>query len=94
MGGPQGKGVYDLYVKNIMVPNAKQWDVQVKNSLFDRTMAVEILKFPLLEDVLEDGLVWKEEQNGVYSVNYGYRLWRNVQANHCNSRIDGNWENI
>ncbi|XP_058733181.1 uncharacterized protein LOC131604778 [Vicia villosa] len=39
----------------------------------------DILQVPLLKEVVKDRLIWKEEQNGVYSVCSGYRLWRSLE---------------
>lgn len=57
--------LYDLYVKNLMLSNAKQWHIQVINYLFYYTVAEKISKVSLVKDVLEDSLIWQEEQNGV-----------------------------
>ncbi|XP_058761487.1 uncharacterized protein LOC131634881 [Vicia villosa] len=55
--------------------NAKQWDIEVVRDLFDAEDMEKILKVPLLEEVKKDRLIWKEEQDGIYSVITGYKLW-------------------
>lgn len=39
------------------------------------------MKGPILEDVSEEYLVWKEEQNGVYNVKTRYKFLMHVQSN-------------
>ncbi|XP_058758355.1 uncharacterized protein LOC131631582 [Vicia villosa] len=74
--GPQKQGTYDITVKHLMLPNEKQWDMRVIRDVFDHVACEDILQVPLLKEVVRDRLIWKEEQNGVYSVRSGYRLWR------------------
>src|SRR4051812_11160652 len=76
LGGPQMQGVYDFYVQNLMLPNTKQWDVNVITSVFDPIEAEVILSTPLVWEVVEDGLIRKEEKNEEYSVRSRYRSWR------------------
>ncbi|XP_058783600.1 uncharacterized protein LOC131658309 [Vicia villosa] len=54
----------------------------------------DIIRVPLLDGVRKDRWIWKEEQNGVYSVRSGYRLWRNNQEKFVNRRVIGNWGNL
>ncbi|MCH98726.1 putative reverse transcriptase, partial [Trifolium medium] len=53
--------------------------------------AREILEVPLLEEVEEDCLVWKEEQNGVYSVKTGYKLLMHTQSERGSRGMEGDW---
>ncbi|XP_058741819.1 uncharacterized protein LOC131614217 [Vicia villosa] len=92
--GPPTQGVYNIFVNNLMLPNMKQWDVQVIQNLFDPVVAMDIFKVPLVEEVVKDTIIWKEEQNGIYSVRSGYRLWRISQANRWSKRVDRNWSNL
>ncbi|XP_058782963.1 uncharacterized protein LOC131657600 [Vicia villosa] len=57
-------------------------------------VAKEILNVPLVEDMVVNGLVWNEDNNGEYSVSTGYRLWRNSLGYHSNCKVVGNWENL
>ncbi|XP_058732901.1 uncharacterized protein LOC131604482 [Vicia villosa] len=58
-------------------------------------VAEVILQVPLVEDVIEDKLIWKEEKNGIYSVRSGYRLWREDQCptgcQFCDANIEDDW---
>jgi ribonuclease HI len=65
--------VYNITIKQLMLPNIKMWDVDKINSLFPREVALDIVAVPLLDVVKEDRLVWKEEKDGLYSVRSGYR---------------------
>jgi hypothetical protein len=57
-----------------MLEGVKEWDRHKILQLFSIDAANEILDVPLIDMVEEDGLVWKEESNGKYTVRTGYRL--------------------
>ncbi|XP_058742701.1 uncharacterized protein LOC131615247 [Vicia villosa] len=94
LNGPQKLDAYDLFVKDLMRPDVKQWDVVKVNRVFGREEAKTILSTPLVEDVVEDRLIWQEEQSGVYSVKSGYRLWRRLQSNIHHYGTEGKWSNL
>ncbi|KAI5432893.1 hypothetical protein KIW84_020271 [Lathyrus oleraceus] len=52
-------------------------------------LVLEILKVPLLEEVKEDCLVWKEGYNDNYSVKTGYKLLKKEQSTYLNLRVEG-----
>ncbi|XP_058759302.1 uncharacterized protein LOC131632582 [Vicia villosa] len=74
--------------------NEKKWDIEVVRDLFDEADSEKILKVPLLEEVRQDRFIWKEEQDGTYSVKNGYHLW--YQAVRSNKEGGGseNWSSI
>jgi hypothetical protein len=74
MHSPQSQGVYNLFVKDLMMNNDKKWLTHKIMQLFSHAAAEEILKVPLMSEVSDDCLVWTEEQNGEYSVRTGYKL--------------------
>ncbi|CAK8577706.1 unnamed protein product [Lathyrus sativus] len=78
LSGPQKQNVYDIIVKNLILPNEKQWNLRMIREMFNCAEAEEILWVPLLNEVKEDRMIWKEEQNGSYSMRFGYRLWRSL----------------
>ncbi|XP_058784794.1 uncharacterized protein LOC131659630 [Vicia villosa] len=94
VGGPQNQDAHELYVKDLFLPNVKQWDVGKVTNLFDHVGAESILKVPLVEEVKEDRLVWQEEQNGEYSVKSGYRIWREKQSSSRDLGVEGNWKKL
>lgn len=53
LGGSQGQRVYDLTVNNLMLANVKQWDIQKIRNLFVHKVVYDILKAPLVEEVLQ-----------------------------------------
>lgn len=63
-----------MTINNLLRPIVKQWDSNKIGQLFSSEVANEIMQVPLLEEVKEDCLVWKEDQNGIYSVKIGYKL--------------------
>lgn len=49
------------------------------NQIFTPRVAKNILDVPLLEDVKEDCVAWKEESKRVYGVKTQYKLLRGIQ---------------
>ncbi|XP_058723913.1 uncharacterized protein LOC131595539 [Vicia villosa] len=94
INGPQVQGTYDLYVKDFLLPYIKQWNVGKINQIFDNEGAEVILRVPLVEDVVEDKLIWQEEHNGEYSVKSGYKLWKGSQSSTRSYSIEGSWKNL
>ncbi|CAK8571882.1 unnamed protein product [Lathyrus sativus] len=86
LSGSQKEDVYNITVRNLMLPNVKQWNMQVIRELFDLEDAKEILQVSLLEDIKEDIMIWKEEQYGNYSVCSEYKLWRSLRRCHTSER--------
>lgn len=77
-----------------MMTHGKKWDVQKICLLFNHDVANEILKVPLLEEVSEDCMVWKKEQNENCSVKTTYKLVRSSQSNHINHMVEGDWSSL
>ncbi|XP_058784506.1 uncharacterized protein LOC131659316 [Vicia villosa] len=92
--GPQKQEAYSTTINDLMLPNEKQWNSEAVSSIFDVVDTELILQVPLLEDVTTDTLIWKEEQDGKYSVRSGYRLWRNAFHRHANGNISEDWNSI
>jgi ribonuclease HI len=94
VNGPQTHHVYELSVCNLLLPNAKRWDENKIYSMFSLEDAHDILTVPLFDLVREDKLIWKEENNGVYSVRSGYRKLMEVEnRGYCSGRDDG-WRSL
>ncbi|XP_058768667.1 uncharacterized protein LOC131642444 [Vicia villosa] len=49
---------------------------------------------PLVVEVKENRLLWKEEQNGCYTVRSRHRIWRNAKKISFNLNTNENWNNI
>jgi hypothetical protein len=94
LNGPQNQNVYDLNVKNLLLPNAKIWDENKIYSLFSLDEAHDILNVPLFELVREDKLIWREENDGVYSVRTGYRRLMEAENRGYCTRGDNGWNSI
>ncbi|XP_058726136.1 uncharacterized protein LOC131597455 [Vicia villosa] len=92
--GPQCQNVYNLFVKDLMLPTIKQWDVIKVKQLFDNEGAEAILRVPLVEDVVNDRLIWHEEENGEYSVKSGYKLWKGWLSSTRQHGMESRWKNI
>ncbi|XP_058775495.1 uncharacterized protein LOC131649754 [Vicia villosa] len=89
--GPQQQGVYGMTISELMSPLGKCWNVHAIKLLFDCGVVKDILQTPLVEDVVEDKLIWKEEKDGCYSVRSGYILWRKTRGTPDSNRVDGDW---
>jgi hypothetical protein len=66
--------VYDLHVSDLMLPNMKMWDKEKIDSLFPMHIANCIMETPLLNVIEEDEIIWKDSQDGKYSVRSGYKV--------------------
>lgn len=51
--------------------NQTLWDMQKVRHLFTQEVVNEILNVSLLDDVAEDMIVWRDDQNGEYRVKLG-----------------------
>ncbi|XP_058774349.1 uncharacterized protein LOC131648625 [Vicia villosa] len=89
--GPQVHGAYNITVNNLMLPNSKQWDMRKLTEMFDCAAVEDIIHVPLLEEVMEDRLIWSEDQSGNYSVRSGYRLWRKAKLNQNVEEGEDSW---
>jgi hypothetical protein len=54
---PQGQGVYNLHVNDLMVPNVKMWDKDKIHLLFPMHVASRIIDIPLFDAIDEDKIV-------------------------------------
>jgi hypothetical protein len=94
VSAPQPQGVYNLCVKDLMLDGVKHWDTIRVSNLFTHDAAIEILSVPLLREVTEDRLVWKEEQNGEYTVKSGYRLLMHEKEEMQRIGVIGSWKSL
>jgi hypothetical protein len=77
-----------------MIENERQWDVNKIMNLFSYDAAAQILAVPLVVEVQEDRLVWKEEQNGEYTVRSGYRLLMQEHEERVCPEVKGDWRSL
>jgi hypothetical protein len=94
MCAPQSQGVYQISVNSLMIENERQWDVNKIMNLFSYDAAAQILAVPLVVEVQEDRLVWKEEQNGEYTVRSGYRLLMQEHEERVCREVKGDWRSL
>jgi len=72
----------------------KSWNEQVIRKVFSVDIADKILHTPLIHQVEEDRIIWKEERNDRYSVSSAYRLCvTELIDSSCNWR-PGYWSGI
>jgi hypothetical protein len=91
---PQNQGVYDLRVSNLMLDGVKKWDQHIILQLFSYDAAQEILEVPLFDMVKEDGLVWKEDNSGKYTVKTGYRLLMREKSERNRRQVTADWNSV
>lgn len=91
---PKKQGAYNIYVKDLLLLNVKQWNMRVLREMFDCAAVEDIIQVFLVEDVTEDRLVWREEQNGHYRVRLGYRNWKISKKRHFDELEKDNWNSL
>ncbi|XP_058725834.1 uncharacterized protein LOC131597140 [Vicia villosa] len=62
--------------------------------IFDKEGAEAILRVPLVEDVVEDRLIWQEEKNVEYSVKSGYRHCKGLHSSTRYHGIEYSWKHL
>lgn len=72
---PQQLNLDELRVCDLMISNERMWDMNKLMALFAPSDVEAILRIPLLDNNLEDNLVWHYNNNGLYTVRFGYRLF-------------------
>ncbi|CAJ2645584.1 unnamed protein product [Trifolium pratense] len=83
-----------LNVSDLLMANAKKWNMPLICSIFDNSSATKISQTPLLESVVEDKLIWRLEKNGHYSVKSAYRYCINEAIDTTGLQIPGQWNKI
>ncbi|GAU40243.1 hypothetical protein TSUD_219530 [Trifolium subterraneum] len=91
VNAPQNYTAHNMKVKQLMIPNRKQWDERRIMSLFPANIAQDILDTPLLDSIEEDKLIWKDERNGMYSVRSGYKRMMREKGEWCRDSPQEPW---
>jgi len=73
---------------------SKSWKEDVIHQVFDATSASSILQTPLVEQVVEDKLIWKAYRNKLYSVKSAYRFCVEELVETSHLRRIGYWSGI
>ncbi|GAU30587.1 hypothetical protein TSUD_392780 [Trifolium subterraneum] len=94
MSALQPQTVYKLTVSDLMIEGTKHWDTFRILQLFSFDVADKILAVPLLSEVREDRMVWKEEENGEYTVRSGYKLLMREKEVGRRYGVTGSWKNL
>ncbi|KAI5441836.1 hypothetical protein KIW84_011044 [Lathyrus oleraceus] len=80
LSGHQKQGVYGITVRNLMLPNVKQWDMSVIRDLFNFADAEEILQ--IVEELTYDHESgrWEEDWCSLWNIKappkVKHLLWR------------------
>ena len=86
--------VQNFTVQSLIDASHKRWNSDVVQQVFSPDIAALILRTPLLDQVVEDSLVWKGEKNGMYSVRSAYRLYVDEIVDNTPLRRPGFWTGI
>jgi hypothetical protein len=71
---------YPAMIKDLWIPNSKNWNHDLVNSLFTPQVAASILNTPIIDDVGQDMLVWKLTPTGNFSTKSAYKhCFQNLQ---------------
>ncbi|CAJ2637965.1 unnamed protein product [Trifolium pratense] len=91
---PQAKGMYNLFVRDLMIDNYKAWNVTKIRMSFPVQVAERIIATPLIGSVYVGKMIWEEERNGCYSVKSGYKLAMKCIFRNDKYHVEGNWKEI
>ncbi|CAJ2644561.1 unnamed protein product [Trifolium pratense] len=91
---PQPEGMYNLFVRDLMIDDYKAWNVTKIRMLFPVQVAERIIATPLIGSVYVDKMVWEEERDGCYSVKSGYKLAMKCIFRTDKYHVKGNWKEI
>jgi hypothetical protein len=81
-------------VQSLIDTTTKVWNSDVIQHVFSPEDTGRILDTPLIDQVIDDRLVWKAEKNGYYSVKSAYRLCVDVLTDSSHLRREGYWQGI
>jgi hypothetical protein len=77
-----------------MMCNSKLWDIDKICDFFDKNTVRRIVQTPHYAFVHDDQLVWKLEQDGVYSVTNAYKQCVITTGNQERQGVAGQWNHI
>jgi hypothetical protein len=86
--------ITDPSVQSLINTTTKTWNLSVVQQGFTPEIARLILNTPLVDQVVDDRLIWKAEKNGLYSVKSAYKLCVDVLTNSSHLRREGYWQGI
>jgi len=86
--------VRDFVVSSLINQDSKSWNYDVFQQVFSPYISTAILTTPLFEQVEEDTLIWKGENNGVYSAKSAYRICVEELMDTSHFRRSGYWYRI
>ncbi|PNX78963.1 ribonuclease H, partial [Trifolium pratense] len=89
---PQTQGAYNIRVNDLMLPHMKRWDKDKIEAIFPLEVANCILDIPLLDEIVEDKLIWADSLHGLYSVKSGYNMLLNDTGRSVNDLHQDGWK--
>jgi len=86
--------VRDFPVNSLMNTSSNGWNEVVIQQVFCSNIANSFLRTLLIDQVVDDRLIWKSEKNGLYSVKSAYRLCAEELVYVSHIRLLGYWYDI
>lgn len=88
---PYATSFHDLCVKNLLLQDRKQWNMQMLLFFFYADDVSKITGVPLFHEAVEDRSIWAFNKQGYYTVKFGYRLFMDTFADLSHSQFNGDW---
>lgn len=83
----------NLTVHDLLIPGAREWDVELINDLFITRDVEEITSIPLCHGLSCDQRIWHFSNKGMYSVKSGYKVAMGFTSEQRNA-IPGDWRKM
>lgn len=83
-----------LKVRDVMIPIERRWNTKLIYGLVPLEDAARVMRVPLTQCAQHDKIIWVFNNDGHYSVKYGYRVYYRRVASRDNLNVQGRWNSI
>ncbi|CAN1150194.1 Putative ribonuclease H protein At1g65750 [Linum perenne] len=91
---PRDEELRGLRVCDLFIPELREWDVELIQSLFSERDASAILSIPIPSNMTPDCRIWHFSRKGEYTVRSGYRLIMERIAPREHLAVAGPWRRL
>ncbi|CAN1261991.1 Putative ribonuclease H protein At1g65750 [Linum perenne] len=84
-------GLEEFTIHGLMIPELREWDAELIETLFCSVDAGMILNMPLSSPGRRDAILWHHSRDGNYTVRSAYRLAMEKVLNNTHLYVDGDW---